>query len=115
MSDQVSATLKTLLNTMQLLSESLENEKQQHIELLKKLNSHVSNSQTEIKNDFFDFHCVWSLDYIGVGGSAVWDPVLWLLWLACFLAWELPHVGLAEKNIKTNQKTHNILSKLGEG
>lgn len=55
MSDQVSATLKTLLNTMQLLSESLENEKQQHIELLKKLNSHVSNSQTEIKNDFFDF------------------------------------------------------------
>lgn len=55
MSDQVSATLKTLLNTMQLLSESLENEKQQHIELLKKLNSHVSNSQTEIKNDVFDF------------------------------------------------------------
>ena len=55
MSDQVSATLKTLLNTMQLLSESLENEKQQHIELLKKLNSHVSNSQTKIKNDFFDF------------------------------------------------------------
>lgn len=55
MSDQVSATLKTLLNTMQLLSESLENEKQQHIELLKKLNSHVSNSQTEIKSDFFDF------------------------------------------------------------
>ena len=55
MSDQVSATLKTLLNTMQLLSESLENEKQQHIELLKKLNSHVSNSQTEIKNDVLDF------------------------------------------------------------
>ena len=55
MSDQVSATLKTLLDTMQLLFQSLENEKQQHIELLKKLNSHVSNSQTEIKNDFFDF------------------------------------------------------------
>lgn len=55
MSDQVSATLKTLLDTMQLLFQSLENEKQQHIELLKKLNSHVSNSQTKIKNDFFDF------------------------------------------------------------
>ena len=55
MSDQVSATLKTLLNTMRLLSESLENEKQQHINLLKKLNSHVSNSQTEIKNDVLDF------------------------------------------------------------
>ena len=55
MSDQVSATLKTLLDTMQLLFQSLENEKQQHIELLKKLNSHVSNSQTEIKNDVLDF------------------------------------------------------------
>ena len=55
MSDQVSATLKTLLDTMQLLFQSLENEKQQHINLLKKLNSHVSNAQTEIKNDFFDF------------------------------------------------------------
>ena len=42
MSDQVSATLKTLLDTMQLLFQSLENEKQQHINLLKKLNSHVS-------------------------------------------------------------------------
>ena len=55
MSDQVSATLKTLLDTMQLLFQSLENEKQQHINLLKKLNSHVSNSQTEIKNDVLDF------------------------------------------------------------
>lgn len=55
MSDQISVTLKTLSNTMQLLSQSLENEKLQHIELLKKLNSHLTHSQTQIKQDVSDF------------------------------------------------------------
>lgn len=55
MSDQVSVTLKTLSDTMQLLSQSLGNEKKQHIELLTKLNNHLINSQTEIKQDIFDF------------------------------------------------------------
>lgn len=55
MSDQISVTLKTLSNTMQLLSQSLENEKLQHIELLKKLNSHLTHSQTQIKKDVSDF------------------------------------------------------------
>mgnify|MGYP003589560050 FL=1 len=56
MSDiQISATLKTMSDALQTLSQSLENEKTQHIELLKKLNLHLSSSQEIIENNISDF------------------------------------------------------------
>jgi hypothetical protein len=56
MSDiQISATLKTMSDALQTLSQSLENEKTQHIELLKKLNLHLSSSQEIIENNISNF------------------------------------------------------------
>lgn len=56
MSDiQISATLKTMSDALQTLSQTLENEKTQHIELLKKLNLHLSSSQEIIENNISDF------------------------------------------------------------
>ena len=56
MSDiQISVTLKTMSDALQTLSQSLENEKTQHIELLKKLNLHLSSSQEIIENNISNF------------------------------------------------------------
>ena len=56
MSDQqIAATLKDMLDALQKLSMSLESEKQQHIELLKKLDEHLTDSQNTIKDNIYDF------------------------------------------------------------
>lgn len=56
MSDQqIAATLKDMLDALQKLSMSLESEKQQHIELLKKLDEHLTDSQNTIKIIFMIF------------------------------------------------------------
>uniref|UniRef100_UPI0015D318C6 hypothetical protein n=1 Tax=Acinetobacter sp. YH12135 TaxID=2601119 RepID=UPI0015D318C6 len=56
MSDQqIAATLKDMSDALQKLSMSLESEKQEHIELLKKLNEHLTNSQDMIEDNISDF------------------------------------------------------------
>lgn len=56
MSDQqIAATLKAMSDALHKLSMSLESEKQEHIELLKKLNEHLTHSQDAIEDNIFDF------------------------------------------------------------
>lgn len=56
MSDiQIAATLKTMSETLQTLEQSLDNEKIQHLQLLKKLNLNLSNSQETIESNVLDF------------------------------------------------------------
>ena len=56
MSDiQISATLKTMSDTLQTLEQSLDNEKIQHLQLLKKLNLTLSNSQETIESNVLEF------------------------------------------------------------
>jgi len=56
MSDiQISATLKTMSETLQTLEQSLDNEKIQHLQLLKKLNLNLSNSQETIESNVLEF------------------------------------------------------------
>lgn len=56
MSDiQIYATLKTMSETLQTLEQSLDNEKIQHLQLLKKLNLNLSNSQETIESNVLEF------------------------------------------------------------
>lgn len=49
------STLQTMSSTLQALAASLETEKAQHIALLKELNTHLMNSQNNIKDELTDF------------------------------------------------------------
>lgn len=56
MSDnQIAATLKTMSDTLQTLEQSLDNEKIQHLQLLKKLNLNLLNSQETIESNVLQF------------------------------------------------------------
>lgn len=52
---QISTTLQTMTNTLQMLSQSLKNEKERHITLLRDLNTHITHSQQDIKDDIHHF------------------------------------------------------------
>lgn len=56
MSDQsISTALSSMANMLYQLSESITTQTQQHTDLLKKLNTHLTNSQQDIKDDLTSF------------------------------------------------------------
>ena len=52
---QIAATLQAMSDSLKAIFNLLDDEKKQHIEFLIKLNNQVSDSQTELKQDFLNF------------------------------------------------------------